>query len=116
MSGYYAKNPLEAPIDCDSRRERLERCEEEAGSWFVALTKPQLAEYNARMAAATRWRGSPRWERERVAALNAFEYSTTDAREVYEMAMRDLLLCGEISEVTGYAFDEVMLRQTMVAA
>jgi len=86
--------------------------EERAGLWFTSITKPQLARYNARLAAAAPYRNSPRWDRERERANKAFEYETADARRLYEMAMNDLAVLGEISEATAWAFDDASLRQT----
>lgn len=90
--------------------------EESAARWFTDQTKPQLAQYNQRMADAAPYRGAPRWERERTAARREFEASTSEARRVYEMAMHDLMTIGEISEATSYAFDEVAVGQVMAEA
>jgi len=94
-------------------QERLERAEATAGRWFADLTKPQLARYNRRMADAHPYRNSPRWERERLFAKREFEEGTAEARRVYELAMRDLMTTGEISEATNYAYDEVSVAQMM---
>jgi hypothetical protein len=87
--------------------------EEFAGQWFAALTKPQLAKYNRRLADAAPYRNSPRWERERQAALREYEITTVEAKRVYQMAMADLATLGEISDATNYAYDEVAVAQMM---
>ena len=99
------------PVNED--QERIERAEATAGQWFAALTKPQLARYNQRMADVAPYKDSPRWERERLFANQEFVEGTAEARRVYELAMRDLMTTGEISEATNYAFDEVSVAQMM---
>lgn len=114
MSGYYQKNPHYTADDFSEDRERLERCEEHAGRWFAELTKPQRARYNERMAVASAYRGAPKWDREHAAANAEFERTTANARRVYHMALQDLMLTGEISEATNYAFDEVLVGEAMM--
>lgn len=89
--------------------------EEFAGRWFADLTKPQRAKYNQRMSDAASYRNSPRWERERLFATQEYEITTVEAGRVYQMAMHDLMVLGEISEATCYAFDEVSVAQMMAA-
>ena len=113
MSGYYSRNPHYAPDDFSEDRERLERCEEHAGRWFSDLTRPQLAEYNARMSVAAAYRGSPRWDREYASAQREWEATTSDARRVYDMALRDLMTCGEIGEAANEAYHQVLVGQAM---
>lgn len=74
--------------------------EEFMGRWFAKVTKPQLANYNQRMADAAPYRNSPRWERERDFASRHFQYETTEARQLYQRAMADLEVFGEVSEET----------------
>jgi hypothetical protein len=115
---YYSKNPHYAPDDFSEDRERLERCEEHAARWFAELTKPQLARYNDRMAVASAYRGAPKWDRERAAALAEFEQTTGAARRVYQLALQDLMATGEtgeISEATSYAFDEAKVAEAMLS-
>lgn len=86
--------------------------EESMGRWFTRQTKPQLATYNERMSDAAPYRGSPRWERARVSAQNEFRENTASARYLYEMAMSDLRLFGELTDATNdaiAAFDEDQL-------
>lgn len=116
MTGYYQANPHYAPDDFSEERERLERCEQEAGKWFADLTAPQLAAYRATMAAIAPYQGSPRWDREAARAQAEWEASTAVAKAIYEMALRDLMLTGEISEATSYAFDEVKVGEAMQEA
>lgn len=74
--------------------------EEFMGRWFAKVTKPQLANYNQRMADAAPYRNSPRWERERDFASRHFQNETTEARQLYQRAMADLEAFGEVSEET----------------
>lgn len=89
---------------------------ERAAQWFADVTKPQLAQYNARMSAASAYRGSPRWDRERIMAKIQYRHATADAARAYEMAMHDIATIGEISEATSYAFDELEVGQIMLQA
>ncbi|MFA5951524.1 MAG: hypothetical protein WC807_14690 [Hyphomicrobium sp.] len=116
MTGYYAKNPHYAPDDFSEERDRLERCEQEAGKWFADLTAPQLAAHRNTMAAIAPYQGSPRWDREAARAKAVWEASTAAARRIYEMALRDLMLTGEISEATSFAFDEAAVGYAMQEA
>lgn len=74
--------------------------EEFMGRWFSRVTKPQLANYNQRMADAAPYRNSPKWNRMREFASQQFEYETVEARQLYERAMADLEALGEVSEET----------------
>lgn len=117
MTGYYQANPhYYAPDDFSEERERLERCEQEAGRWFADLTAPQLAAHRATMATIAPYQGSPRWDREAARARAAWNASTAAARRIYEMALRDLMLTGEISEATFFAIDEAAVGQAMQEA
>ena len=116
MSGYYAANPHFSPDDFGGSRERLERAEFEAARWFNYLTKPQLARYNARMAAAAAYKGAPRWDREHAAAEREFKDTTQAATRVCEMVFGDMMAFGEITEATSYAFDQVLVEQAMLQA
>lgn len=111
MSGYYAANPHYAPDDFSEERERLERCEAESGRWFDDATKVQKAAFIATMARIAPYKDSPRWERDRCAAIRRWTTSTAGAREVYSMALRDLMLTGEITEATSHAYDALMVDQ-----
>lgn len=68
--------------------------------WFARATKPQQDRYNQRMADAAPYRNSPKWERMRTFAQLHFGYETTEARQLYERAMADLEVFGEVSEET----------------
>jgi hypothetical protein len=115
MSGsYYSANPHYAPTDLSEDRERLEKCEQEAGRWFDELSMPQRVRYTQRMRDAQPYRGSPRWDREREAANREFEETTKDAAAVCERVLRDLMLTGEASEVTVNAFEDVKARQQVM--
>ncbi|MGA7808089.1 hypothetical protein [Bradyrhizobium sp.] len=113
MSGYYAANPHYAPDDFSEDHERYERCQAEAGRWFNDLTGPQLARYHERMFVIRAYKGAPRWDFEAKKAHAEFAAATKDAARVSDMVLRDLLLTGEVSEATSYAFDECLTRQTM---
>jgi hypothetical protein len=114
MSGFYQRNHLQDPTDFSEARERLERCEEAAGRWFADLTRPQLAAYNQRMSAIAPYRGSPRWDREQIAAKREWEAGTAEAKRVYQMALADLMTCGEIGAATESAFNEVLVGAAML--
>jgi hypothetical protein len=111
--GYYSANPHYAADDFSEQRERQAAADAVASEWFNDLTKPQAARFNNRMAVAAAYRGAPRWDRERAAAMREFSESTADAAAIAEMVTRDMLATGEVSEATSYAFDELMTRQTM---
>lgn len=113
---YYAANPHYAADDFSKDTERRERADAEASRWFNDLTKPQLARYNDRMSVASAYKGAPRWDRERAAAQKEFAETTVEASRVCEMVQRDMMELGEISEATSYAFDELMVAQTMQQA
>lgn len=74
--------------------------EEFLGRWFREATKPQLAKYNERMAVASAYRGSPKWERIREDASRQYSESIAEAAILYERGMADLMALGEISEET----------------
>jgi len=74
--------------------------------WFASVTKPQLAQYNRRMADAAPYRNAPRWAREQIAAQRQWDIETTDARGLYERAMAELEALGEITEETDYALTQ----------
>jgi hypothetical protein len=86
---------------------------ERAAVEYGKLIKPQLAQYNRRMADAAPYRNSPRWERLRESAMDEFHASTVDAVKWYVLAMQDMEVLGEITESTWYAWQEEMTRQTM---
>jgi hypothetical protein len=76
--------------------------EEFLGRWFSQVTKPQLARYNQRMSDAAPYRGAPKWERMRLAAQTEFHDSVAEARELYQIAMAEIIADGEVSEATDY--------------
>lgn len=78
--------------------------------WFAKVTLPQLTRYNQRMSDAAPYRNSPRWNRERDFASRHFQYETCEARQLYERAMSDLEVFGEVSEET-----DALLTQFVVA-
>lgn len=104
MPGYYASNPHYNPTDFSEARERFERCEEEAGRLFADATKAQTALFNRTMA-DLKGLSAPRYDRAREAAKAEFNRSTTDARELCEASMKDLMLTGEISQETWAGWD-----------
>lgn len=97
---YYSPNPHFAPDDFSEDRERLERCEAEAGRWFDALTKPQVAQYHATIA-GLRGLAGPRYDRARAAAQTEWDRSTADAKRIYDMALADLMASGEWRDLRG---------------
>ena len=92
--------------------ERQERINEEAGKYFWPLVKAQKQRIADRLAAIAPYRGSPRWDREKVAVDREWKEATADAERVYLMAMTDLDAIGEVSEATSYAYDEVAAKLT----
>lgn len=70
--------------------------------WFASVTKPQLAQYNLRMADAFPYRNSPRWTREQIAAMREWDNSTAEARRLYQRAMGELEALGEITGDTDF--------------
>lgn len=82
----------------DDESARVERCESEAGRWFDSATKPQLTAYRERMDYIRAWSGSPRWERDRDAAVATFKTDTAAARALYDRTLAELLNDGEVSE------------------
>lgn len=90
--------------------------EEFMGRWFARVTKPQLATYNRRMADAAPYRNSPRWNRERELAQRHFQYETCEARQLYERAMSDLEVFGEVSEETDALLTQFQVAEIMQAA
>lgn len=83
---------------------------EHMARWFMSATKPQLAHYNQRMSDAAPYRNTPKWDRMRDHATRHFEYETTEARQIYQRAMSDLEVFGEVSEET-----DVQITQFQVA-
>jgi|GEM_PF-3543850 len=110
---YYSPNPHYAPADYSEDHARRAAAEFEGSRWFNDLTKPQAARHAQRMADALPYKGSPRWERMREAAMGEFVETTTEASEICNMVIRDMLETGEVSEATSYAFDECITRQNM---
>lgn len=86
------------------------------GRWFSDVTKPQLAQYNARMSDAAPYRNSPRWNREREAAQREFHDTTAIARILYERAMDDLEALGEVSEETDFALTQFKVGEIFAMA
>lgn len=115
MSGYYAQNPHYAPTDFSEMRERFERCEEQAGKLFADATKPQAATFHRAMA-DLRGLSAPRYDRAREAAKAVFDRSTTAARELCEVTMRDLMLTGEVSQETYAKWDDLALVEAVSEA
>lgn len=109
MTGYYQQNPNYAPDDYSEDVERLARCEHKAGEWFNDATVIQAAVFNRKMADIAYLKGSPRWDREREKAMATFHETTKGAAAIYEMALKDLMLTGEISEATSHAYDALMV-------
>lgn len=116
MSGYYAANPHYAPADFSEQRERQERAEAEAGTWFAYATKPQLAVFNDRMAVAAAYKGAPKWERFRDAAKREFERTTADASALFEETTRELIATGEVSEALQFRWEELAVSGAMLEA
>ena len=90
--------------------------EEFMGKWFSSVTKPQLAQYNARMSDARAYRGSPRWDREREVAQQEFHDSTETARALYNLAMADLEALGEVSEEMDFALTQFQVGEIFAVA
>lgn len=86
------------------------------GRWFAKVTKPQLARYNSRMAAATPYRNTPLWDRERDSAMSEFTTTTREARDLYESAIIDIEATGEVSEETNFLMDQYVITQVLQAA
>ncbi len=110
---YYATNHLQdnwAASDAALMAERQERAETEAGRWFADLTQQQTAEYNSTMSVARAYLGSPKWERISRQAKAVFAETTQDAARISDMVLADLLSCGEVSEETSAAADELAGR------
>lgn len=89
--------------------------EEFMGRWFTKAVQPQLNRYNDRMAVASAYRNSPRWDRLRVEAQKEFHETTSAARELYELAMSDLMSLGEVSESTDYLLTQFEVAKIVQA-
>lgn len=110
---YYARNPHYDPDDFSEDRERLEACEAEASRFFESLTKEQKAFRDETFAVIAPYRGSPRWDRERDRADFIFAQSTAEASRLTELALRDLMTLGEISQTTYYEADQLIVERVM---
>jgi hypothetical protein len=86
------------------------------GRWFAAVTRPQLARYNERMADARPYQHSPRWNRERSKAQNEFHATTAEARRLYELAIADIEALGEVSEAVDLAMTQFQTTAQNVEA
>lgn len=116
MTGYYSPNPHYAPDDFSEQRERMERCEIEAGRWFADATKEQLARFNERMAVAAAYKGAPRWDREKAAADREWKQTTAAASELLDLTTNELMLTGEVSEALAYRWEELAVVRAMEPA
>lgn len=114
MSGYYAKNPHYAPDDFSEERERLGRCEVEAGRWFADATKDQQATYDLAMA-GLRGLDAPRYDRARNAAQRVWHTSTAPARALYEETVRELMATGEVSEALADRWEALDTEHAVAA-
>jgi hypothetical protein len=103
---YYSENPHYAADDFRDQTQRSERAEAAASEWFNDLAAQQIAIFNERMANAGEFKGVPRWDRVREAAKREFERTTVEASRIAEMVRADMIVAGEISETTSYAFDK----------
>lgn len=112
MAGFHAQNPHYASADFSEERARFERCEEKAGEWFAAATVEQAATFHRAMS-DLRGLSAPRYDRAREAAKAAFDRSTSDARELCELTMQELMTTGEVSEALSYRWDELAVAATM---
>ena len=116
MSGYYAANPHYAPTDLSEDRERRERCEREAATWFDDATGAQKASYLATLETIAPYRGAPRGERMRAAADRRWRDSTAEALALYEITLQELLRTGEVSEALAERWEALEAPAPMAEA
>jgi hypothetical protein len=102
--------------DFSEDTERLERCEAEATALFNLATKDALTAYYATVTLIPDAPGSPRYERARDAAKRKYELTSKPAWALRNRALNDLMLTGEVSEATSYAFDELKVSLAHAAA
>jgi hypothetical protein len=113
MSGYYQANPHYQTRDFSEARERFERCEQEAGTWFAYATKPQTAAFHLAMS-DLRGLSGPRYDRARAAALAEFERTTGAAVELCAETVRELMQTGEVSEALAYRWELLAVVNAML--
>ncbi len=112
---YYAANPHYAAVTFNEERERYERCEEEAGSYFAHATKPQAAAFH-RVMSDLRGLSAPKYDRAREAAKAAFTHSTKAASDLYDITLQELVTTGEVSDALSYRWDELAVATAMMEA
>ena len=92
--------------DCFEVAAYLDRCEQEASSLYQLVIRQAQAEYRETMALIPDPKHTPRFDRAREAAKRKFELISVPAWELRNLALRDLMLTGEVSP----AVDEAMTR------
>ena len=113
---YYAANPHYAPDDFSEEAAKRASADAQAGDWFAHYTKAQTTLYNERMAVAAAYRGAPKWERFREAALREFTRTTVAASELCAETFRELMETGEVSEALQYRWEELAVPGAMAQA
>lgn len=108
---YYSPNPHYTPDDFSENAERLERCEQEAARYFASVTQRQKAEFDDRMAFIRAWSGSPLWERQKAEAEKRWRETTTEARDLLDRTVQELMLTGEVSDDLSAAWDKIGFEQ-----
>jgi hypothetical protein len=95
---------------------RLEACETEASALFNIAVAPALAEFRIAMGLIPDPKHTPRYDRAREAAKRKYQLVSVPAWEIRNLALRDLMLTGEVSEETSFAWDELKVAKAMEAA
>jgi hypothetical protein len=119
MSGsHYSPNHLQAnwaPDDFSEERERLERCEAEAGRWFKDATTVQLATHRATVAAAAQQFGHG--SDAHLAAINLsnrqWAADTKEAAALCERTVAELMATGEVSSALAAEWDLLAVKEAM---
>jgi len=93
----------------EDHAERVERAEHQAGRYFQDATVRQKAVYDAAMA-SLRGLDAPGYQRARAAASAEWARSTAEAADLYEISASEIMREGELSQETGYLWDELELR------
>lgn len=100
----YARNHWRKFESQEDHTARVEAAEREAGRYFAAATKPQLAAYRATMEFLHSFRG-PIWNRRRDDAKAVWNETTAGARDLFNITADEIMRDGEMSEATALAWD-----------
>lgn len=92
--------------DCYEVAAYLDRCEQEASSLYQLVVRQALDRYHYAIAMIPDPKNTPRFDRAKAAAWKKYEEISLPAWKLRNLALRDLMLTGEVSA----AVDEAMTR------